>query len=412
MTINRIFFVILLLISSLVCTDSYADNKKETKKDTQKIQVKVAKAIKKDMSSKISAMGTVNYIAKADVSSEIAGMLRSVSVEEGDTVRKGQIIAVIDSTLLQAQLKKVLAAQELAEINLLKWDNEIRKTQFHLEAARISMEKLKDYLETRKKLFDIGGITLSELNEAEINYQKSLASYKSALEDLMALKAKSKKGHTSSEAAAAKANADTEEVRVQLKKCKIKAPIQGIVSSKKKWTGESASPGDSVIVTIIKTKEVYAEAELNEKDMRYVKVGQRAEIRADAYPDMSFQGSIHLISPTVDMQSRTVKVKVKVPNEKYLLKPGMFVRIEIILKEAKNVVAVPPMAIITGKDGHRLAFVVVDEVAFLRKVQTGLKTDKWVVIARGVEAGEKVVVEGWERLSDLTSVDSTETSLE
>jgi len=409
MTINRIFFVILLLISSLVCTNSYADNKKKAKKDTQKIQVKVAKAVKKDMSSKISAMGTVNYIAKADVSSEIAGILRSVSVEEGDTVRKGQTIAVIDSTLLQAQLKKALAAQELAEINLLKWDNEVRKTQFHLEAAGISMEKLKDYLETRKKLFDIGGITLSELNEAEINYQKSLASYKSALEDSMALKAKSKKGRTSSEAAFAKANADTEEVRAQLKKCKIKAPIQGIVSYKKKWAGERLSPGDSIILTIIGIKNVYAEAELNEKSVGLVKKGQDAEVTADAYPNKSFTGKVHKISPTIDKNSRTFKVKVKVSNEKRLLKPGMFVRIKIILGRRNKVVTVPKEAILMTKDGNPIVFVIIDEVAFLRKVQTGLKEDNRVVIKKGVKDGERVVIEGYERLKDLDAVTSMET---
>jgi len=409
MTINRIFFVILLLISSLVCTNSYADNKKKAKKDTQKIQVKVAKAVKKDMSSKISAMGTVNYIAKADVSSEIAGILRSVSVEEGDTVRKGQTIAVIDSTLLQAQLKKALAAQELAEINLLKWDNEVRKTQFHLEAAGISMEKLKDYLETRKKLFDIGGITLSELNEAEINYQKSLASYKSALEDSMALKAKSKEGRNSSEVAAAKANADTEEVRAQLKKCKIKAPIQGIVSSKKKWAGERLGPGDSVILTIIGVNNVYAEAELNEKSVGLVTEGQDAEVAVDAYPDKSFTGKVHKISPTIDKNSRTFKVKVKVSNENRLLKPGMFVRIKIILNRRNKVVTVPKEAILMTKDGNPIVFVIIDEVAFLRKVQTGLKEDNRVVIKKGVKDGERVVIEGYERLKDLDAVTSMET---
>ena len=407
-----IFYNAALVIMAFFLASAHGDGVSLSHAETRRVPVKVFSAVKRDVSSTLSAMGTVNYLSKADVSSEFHGILSSVNVEEGDMIQKGQVIAVIDSALLRAQLKQTRAILELAEINKLTSENERRKAELKKDSLKVSMEKLKDFFETQEKLFKIGGITQSKLDKAEMNYRESKTAYEIALEDLQSLKAKSHEGRIEAEARVVKARADVDEIRTKLYKCNIKAPITGIVSSKKKWTGESASPGDSVIVTIIKTKEVYAEAELNEKDMRYVKVGQRAEIRADAYPDMSFQGSIHLISPTVDMQSRTVKVKVKVPNEKYLLKPGMFVRIEIILKEAKNVVAVPPMAIVTGKDGHRLAFVVVDEVAFLRKVQTGLKTDKWVVIARGVEAGEKVVVEGWERLSDLTSVDSTETSLE
>jgi HlyD family secretion protein len=383
-----------------------------SERDIRKVPVKVLKLEERDFSSTLSLMGTINYASKADVSSEIGGVLSSVNVEEGDVLQKGQVIAVIDSTLLQAQLKQAQASLEMAEIDLRKSEYEMRKAEAEVESTRITVEKLKDYFDTQKKLFTIGGITQSKLDEAEIRYQKSLADYKTALEDLRSLQVKSNQGRIEAEARVIRARADVDEIKARIEKSTIRAPISGIVSSKRKWTGESISinPGDSVIVTIVDTKDVYAEADLNERNLGSVKVGQQAEVIADAYPDLSFTGKTHLISPTIDRDSRTVKVKVKVSNDKQLLKPGMFVRVKIVLDSLQNVVAVPQEAVITTEDGREMVFVIIDEVAFLREVQTGLKRDDWVVIHKGLKVGEKVVVEGQERLRDLTSVKSTEIS--
>jgi multidrug efflux pump subunit AcrA (membrane-fusion protein) len=404
--VNRLLLAVMFSIVSLNCGNSFA----VTNADTQKVPVKVFTVVRRDISSNLSAMGTINYSAKADVSSEISGILSSVNVEEGEVVQRGQIIALIDTTLLQAQLMQVQATLEIAEIELLKLENEIRKAEFKIKSSTVFMEKLGDNFQTQKELFKVGGITQSELNEAEMNYQRSLAEYKTALEDLSLLNVKSNQGRIEAEAKVLKARADVEEIQAKIEKSIIRAPISGIISNKNKWTGEGIDPGDTVIVTIIKTDKVYAEADLNEKNMGLVKVGQHAKVVADAYPDISFIGKIHMISSTVDTDSRTVKAKVKVINGRFLLKPGMFVRVNITLDSVKNVIAVPQDAIINTKDGRKMVFVIVDEVAFLRKVQTGSQREGWVIVKEGLKVNEKVVVEGQERLRDLASVTSMEIS--
>ena len=115
-----------------------------------------------------------------------------------------------------------------------------------------------------------------------------------------------------------------------------------------------------------------------------------------------------MISPTVDTNSRTVKVRVKIANDKQLLKPGMFVRVNIMLESRKDVIAVPQESIMTSKDGRSRVFVVFENIAFLRDVKTGALKEGWVAIQKGVKAGERVVVEGQDRLKDLTSVEPTE----
>jgi multidrug efflux pump subunit AcrA (membrane-fusion protein) len=391
-------FLLIFTISS-VSRNGYA----------QKVPVRVQRAVKKDITSNLSLLGSVNYMSKVNVSSEVDGVLSSVNVEEGDVVNKGQVIAVIDRALLQAQLKQAQATLELAEIDLSKFEYEVKKTEYRLEATKVSMEKLRDHFETRKKLFDIGGATQTEVDEAEMEYQKALADYKSTLEDLRALRVKSNEGRNEVEAKVVKARADVEEIKTNLEKCIIKAPIAGIVSAKEKWSGESTNPNDSVIATIVSTTTVYAEADLNEKDMGLVKTGLQAEIKADAYPDVSFMGKIDVISPTVDTDSRTVKIKISIANDKQLLRPGMFVRVILILDSYKDVVVIPQEAIISVANDKKIVFVIIDEVAFLRQVETGISRDGWVVIRNGVKEGEKVVVEGQERLQDLSSVQVVET---
>lgn len=383
---------------------SYAVNEEETKR----APVKCMKVSVRDMSITLDLMGAINYLAKADVSTEIYGILSAVKVEEGDTVRKGQIIAVIDSVLLQTQRKQAQATLEVAEVELLKSNNELQKVEAKVEATKVSMEKLRDNFEVQKKVFSIGGIIQSELNEAEMKYQDALAEYKSALEEMKGQKAKSNEGRREAEAKVIKSRADLEEIQKKIEKTFIKAPISGIISNKKKWVGESTSQGDSVILTIIQTGEVYAEADVNESSISYLRVGQWAEVTVDAYPSMRFTGKVHLISPTLDTSSRTIKVQIKVLNRKSMLKPGMFVRVKVIRENHKNVVAIPREAILTTKDGRSIIFVVVNEIAFSREVQMGLKNDNLVVIQNGLKEGEKFVVEGQEYLRDLVPVRSVE----
>jgi RND family efflux transporter MFP subunit len=373
-----------------------------------RVPVRVFQVGARDFSSTISAMGTINYWAKADVSSEIEGRLASVKVEEGDRVEKGQIVALIDSSLLEAQLRRAKADVEVAEIDLAKTENEVRKAASRLEAARIAMEKSKGIFERFQKLSDLGVSSEVEMDRAEIAYENSVAAYEVSNEDYRALQTKSNQGRIESEARLLKARAEFEMIRLRLEKCTIRAPIAGIVASRKKWSGENIDPRDPVILTIMDVEEVFAEVDVSERNLGAVKAGQKSTVRADAYPEMEFAGVVHSLSPTVDFNSRTVKVRIRVPNEKQLLRPGIFVRVDIVLEAVDGALVVPQEAVISSDDGRQRVFVVFEEVAFQREVQTGLKKDGWVVVLKGVRDGERVVVEGQERLRDLAAVQSME----
>jgi multidrug efflux pump subunit AcrA (membrane-fusion protein) len=375
-----------------------------------RLPVKVLEVREGDFSSTVSGMGTINYLAKAEVSSEIDGILADVKVDEGDVVKQGQIVAVIESSQLESQLAQARADVEVAEIDVSKTENELKKAVSKLKAARVGMEKSLAIFERYKKLAILGIASQTEMDKAEIAYEKSVSDYQIASEDYAALQTKSKQGHIEQEAKLLKARADAEMIRRRLEKCTIKAPIAGIVASKKKWPGENIEPRDSVIVTILQTKKVFAEVDVNENNAGSIKVGQQAEVKADAFPDLTFRGQVKIISPVIDINSRTLRVKVEVTNDRQLLKVGMFVRVKIFLDMLNHVITVPEEAIMTSSDGRRRVFVVVEGVAFLRDVETGLKRDGWVVVKKGVKAGERIVVEGQEKLKDLAGVQPIETT--
>jgi multidrug efflux pump subunit AcrA (membrane-fusion protein) len=403
-TLLKLLLTVILSAGAVFPGSSFAVDENRA----QPVPVRVVEAVKQDINQTLSTMGTITYLAKADVSAEIEGVLRSVNVEEGDNVQKNQVIAVIDSALLEAQLHQAQARLEMVQIELARSKMEVRKASYKLKAAKVTMEKSKEQLDARKQLFESGGMSKTELDAAEVRYENAVADYLIAMEDLRSLQVKSKNGRIEREAMLRRAQADLDEIELKLKKCTIRAPITGTIASKRKWAGERINPADTVIVTILDTTEVFAAIDLSEKDIGLVQPGQPAEIRADAFPNMSFTGSVEIIRPTVDIDSRTVKVKVRVANDDQLLKPGMFVRVKIILESMKDVVVIPREALMTSKAGRNIVFVVLEEVAFLRDVEIASEKEGLIVIRKGVNPGEKVVIEGQTRIKDLTSVQSTE----
>jgi RND family efflux transporter MFP subunit len=292
----------------------------------------------------------------------------------------------------------------------VNYEIDMKKAAAKLQAAKVGMEKSLGIFERYKQLSSLGIASQTEMDRAEIAYEKSVADYQIALEDSKALQTRSKQGRIEAQANLLKAQKDVESIHLKLEKCTIKAPIGGIVASKKKWPGENVEPRDSVIVTIVQIEKVFAEVDLSERNLGSIKMGQQAEVRADAYPHIPFKGEVQMISPMIDSNSRTVKVKVKVSNDQQLLKIGMFVRVNIVLEDLKDRIGIPEGGVIASKDGKQRAFVILEDVAFLREIHTGIRKDGWIVVSNGIIPGERVVVEGQEKLRDLTPVQPTEVS--
>ena len=173
----------------------------------------------------------------------------------------------------------------------------------------------------------------------------------------------------------------------------IKAQIDGVVIDRKATTGELVDKAKE-IYTISDPTQLWAIAEVKERDIAAVKLGQDAAFAALAYPEEKFHGKVVLIGNQVEAGSRTVEVRIAVDNADGRLKPGMFADVEIVTTILDNVLLIPDNALQTEGD-NQIVFVALDGSKFeKRTVKLGLEQSGRVQILDGVKAGENIVTEG------------------
>jgi RND family efflux transporter MFP subunit len=328
----------------------------------ERFPVKTALAERRDLEVTLTVFGAINYLDKVEVASEVTGVLKQVPVQPGDLVAKGQVVAVLDTDLLQTELKAKAAqkAQAQVQLQLAAWQ-----------------------YQSQQKVFKAGGISLNDFEEAEAKYREK-------------------------QAEVARYAAEMAQTQTQIRKATITAPVSAIVGLRSYNLGERWNfQSEKGIVTLMQIDEVYGEAEVNERDLARLKVGQEAVVYPDAFSQTPFRGKITRLEPVLKQESRTMIAKIRLANPQLLLRPGMFARMEIVLDKVPQVVAIPTAALRQAPDKSFQVFVVSDEVAFLRKVIAGLSTPNWTEIKEGIQPGEAVVVEGGERLRDLSRVIST-----
>jgi multidrug efflux pump subunit AcrA (membrane-fusion protein) len=177
------------------------------------------------------------------------------------------------------------------------------------------------------------------------------------------------------------------------KPLELKAPIDGVVIERKSTVGELVDK-NSEIYTISDPVDLWVIAEIRERDIAAVKVGQEASFQVLAYPDMEFRGKVVRTGNQVESDSRTLEVRIETRNEDGRLKSGMFADVKIVTTILDNVLVVPDSALETD-GGEQILFVAMDGDKFeKRTVKLGMEQSGHVQILSGVKAGETVVTAG------------------
>ncbi len=304
----------------------------------------------------LNASGYVVAQRKAAVASKATGRLEWLGVEEGSTVKKGEIIARLEN-------RDVKAARDEAAANL-------NSAQAELADARLNSDRMK---ELRAK----GYVAQADLDTAETRLKHARA------------------GVTSAEAALRSA-----EVAVEY--TLIRSPFNAVVLTKDADVGDIVTPlgaaanAKASVVTIADMTSLQVEVDVSESNIEKVKRGQPCEIQLDALPDSRFRGAVHMIVPTADRSKASVMVKVKFAERDPRILPEMSARVAFLERpvsqgEERPQTAVSPAAIVR-KGGGEAVFVVKDGRAIETPIRTGGKLGDMIVIREGVEAGETVVV--------------------
>jgi membrane fusion protein (multidrug efflux system) len=328
-----------LLISSLItgCSDSNA--KEEDKKNKEFAVPVITTLIKQQpISSTYHSTATLEARVDAQVISRVTGIIEHLDAEEGDYVKKGQLLAKIDSRRYQLSLNKAQA--ELASIN--QEFNRLKKLQAKKLVSRDQVDKL--------------------------NYSKQSAT---AARDLAAL---------------------------DLEDSLIKAPISGFISQKMVKQGHF-SQSYQQLLHIINQVDLQAILYVPEAQLANVKLNQLATLSFSALPSQTFNAHVRSIAPMIDHKSGTFKVILSLNNDKSLLKPGMFAQISVVFDTHQDSLIVPSDAII-HRDGLQYVFIVKDKKAYEITIKTGYTQEQYTEVTGEITSGSEVVIQGHRNLKD------------
>lgn len=281
------------------------------------IQYKTSPAVSSDLSSIIQATGSLAAVESVDVGTQISGTVKEVYIDYNSVVKKGDLIAEIDSSTLRADVDE-------SKANLMSAQADLANKRAVMANARKNLSRTKEL--AKKDL----------IAQADVD-----ADVKSLL---------------TAEADVAACNANVAQCKAQLLKSqinlgytKIYSPVDGVVIAKNVDKGQTvaASYQTPSIAQIAKDlKQMQIEVDVDEADIGGVKDGQKAEFTVDAYPNESFEGRVTQVrlSPTTTDNVVTYTVIVKVSNDKGILLPGMTANVSLIVQERKNILIVPNSA--------------------------------------------------------------------
>jgi ABC exporter DevB family membrane fusion protein len=248
----------------------------------------------------IAAPGRVEAVSEEiRVSSELSGRLKSVNVEEGDRVRKGQVLAQIENEDYLARVSSAEAtlAQRQAELTRIingARTQERRASEAGVQAAEAILENSRREAERRRTLADHEMISRDEAERYERAYQVARAEYERALQEFSLVDADPREeDRRRAEAAVATARAQLSEARAYLEKTFIRSPIDAVILRKFRHAGESVSTQfDSPIVTLADDSSLRVRLDIDETDVARLHVGQPAFVTAEAYGSHKFTGHV------------------------------------------------------------------------------------------------------------------------
>jgi RND family efflux transporter MFP subunit len=324
------------------------------------LTVELAPVVHAEVNRELAVVGNLVGDQTVSVVPKTAGRLQEITVKLGDRVTRGQRIAKIEDQEILEQVKQAEAAFEVAKAT-------IRQREADLDLAKTNVER-------SRSLFQRQLLPQQTLDDSEAKYQSAQASLDLA------------------RAQNNQSQARLDELRINLQNTIITSPVNGFVARRTADPGAFVS-ANAPIVDVVDIVHVRLVANIVEKDLKQIGVGDSARVEVDAYPGESFMGRIARLSPVLDPATRTAPIEIEIPNDQYRLKPGMYARVGIITESHPNALVVPTNALVDA-GGTRGVYLSVNNVAAFHPVKIGIEGNERTEILDGLADGDRVVTTG------------------
>lgn len=359
---TSIVVAIMVVFASIVGYRIYQNISLSKARAAQMAQVKgasvqVAAVETRDITPKAEFSAGLEPIWSADISAKVDSRINTLSLSEGDIVKTGSIVAILDTNELAAQ---------------------VLQAQGNLSAAQSNFE------------------------QAELDYNRYAAlSSQGAISAQLLDNARTKRDAAAGQVRSAEGNVRL--VEEKLNNGNVMAPRDGVVTKKYVQSGTYTRAG-APIITLADLSILVAKAAVGESQVADLSIGSKVKVRVDAVSGQEFSGTITRISPVAALPARTFTAEISIPNEQGFLKAGMFAKVEMAGKVHPNALVIPESALVMRDDQKTVFVVGADNKVQQRILKLGFVGDGLAEVLAGVSQGETIVVEGQNKVKDGAEV--------
>ena len=370
-----IFFAITALVVFRLSTGAKTDPR-----NARLITVGTVAPLIQDLDIRLTYTADISPNQVVNLYSRVNGYIAKVHVDKGDFVNANQLLVEIDHT-------DYLHAVNQEKANLTAAKAKVTQQEAAVRNAKLTLDRMQALI---KDQF----VSQQDLDNAQVNFDVAMAAVES-------LRAQVKQIEV------ALAQAET-----NLAYSYIRAPFAGYIAERNLDTGAyvtSATASTSInsrgMLSLHDIDTVRILIEVVERDIPLVKIGQKVELRAEAYPDRVFEGTVTRIVQALNRATRTMTVEIDLPNKDRQLKGGMFARVEMMVGTHHQAVQIPIDAVSRLED-EQYVYVVRDGTAQRVNVEIGAREDNRVEITKGLTGSEQIIVSGKDLVHDGTPVQS------
>lgn len=344
-------FIFFIIAISLLVLSGCQQERMTAQADTT-IPVRVMQVEKSFIQEFVTATGTVYAVKETILSTEQAGRY---------TLRLNPMTG-----------KPFVMGDSVAANTLLfSLDNPEYVNQIAMDSKKLSLESAEREFTKQQSVYEKGGITLKEVKDAEKALIDARYSYDNA--------------------------------KISLAKLEIRAPFSGVIVDLPHYTSSQWVEANTEVATLMDYSRLYSELTLPGKEMDRIQQNQNVVVSNYSQEKQKLEGKVTQISPALDPISRMFKVKIEASNPDLLLKPGMFVRADIVVQEKADVIVIPK-DIILDRRGRKTVYVVQRGIALERRLELGIETRDAVEVTQGLNPDDSLIIEGFETLRNRSRV--------
>ena len=403
--------LILLIPGCNPPTDEEAQSKSADSQQQEYVAVDVALASLGSLEKDPEYVGTTFPVREISVRSRIEGQILNVTVDTGDRVEQGQVLAQIDDSITNASLLEARAEVAALQSEVTSLRASVNEGRTQIEQARVTLKQAQTDLARANQLAKEGAVTQQSAEVA----QNTVDNAKQALESAQQQVANRDSAVVAAERRVAAQSEIVAQEQQRQSFTVLTSPVTGSVLERVLEPGDLAQPASEVL-RLGDFSQIQVRVPISELELADVKTRQTAQVKLDALPEQTFMGEVTQISLAADATARLIPVEVTIPNRERLIGRGLLARVNFGQQNERQIV-IPEAAVRVGLKGAKSQDSQLDTATIFvierdgeqvtvtaRKVQLGDRADSRVEIVSGLEPGEEFVLRSSGDLQDGDSV--------